>query len=205
MPTITKEELRHLYGHLEQLRAEEPVLWAVVVGRSTAPKIAMVLAIPTGMVEKDLELLVKQKVLKRMSGTVYIPSADGSIRGSQMDELKEIAGRLQAMQFEKYGDSVKELVPPNAKKLLQGVEVKGPVSKDALTAKQHELLELIRGTYPSHLYVFSAIDAARLMGLSRSGYMKNSLVALEKKGYLRSGTHDGKQRWWIIAKEVVLK
>ena len=205
MPTITKEELRHLYGHLEQLRAEEPVLWAVVVGRSTAPKIAMVLAIPTGMVEKDLELLVKQKVLKRMSGTVYIPSADGSIRGSQMDELKEIAGRLQAMQFEKYGDSVKELVPPNAKKLLQGVEVKGPVSKDALTEKQHELLELIRGTYPSHLHVFSAIDAARLMGLSRSGYMKNSLVALEKKGYLRSGTHDGKQRWWIIAKEVVLK
>ena len=205
MPTITKEELRHLYGHLEQLRAEEPVLWAVVVGRSTAPKIAMVLAIPTGMVEKDLELLVKQKVLKRMSGTVYIPSADGSIRGSQMDELKEIAGRLQAMQFEKYGDSVKELVPPNAKKLLHGVEVKGPVSKDALTAKQHELLELIRGTYPSHLHVFSAIDAARLMGLSRSGYMKNSLVALEKKGYLHSGTHDGKQRWWIIAKEVVLK
>ena len=80
MPTITKEELRHLYGHLEQLRAEEPVLWAVVVGRSTAPKIAMVLAIPTGMVEKDLELLVKQKVLKRMSATVFgerppLPSA----------------------------------------------------------------------------------------------------------------------------------
>lgn len=58
------EQQKAMYRQLDDMRAEVPVEWAIVIGKRTVAKIAEHLIMSPSLVEKEVNKLIEQKQVK---------------------------------------------------------------------------------------------------------------------------------------------
>lgn len=175
----------------EDLRAENPVLWAIVRGRGGVGRIGILSGQPKGVVLAELERLKTTGIIyvsERFEQPVYMlnPKNDGFgylkriralyhamelrwVEHSEIDLHKE-KGLVSSAVFKEWKEA-----HPQASSSTRGERY-----DDLLTMKQAGVLVAV-GMGWADRSTFKPIELARAQGYTQGGYAKQSLLALESK------------------------
>jgi len=206
---------------IEELRVEDPVLWARVRGKASPIRIALLLGWPMADVIKGLNNRVK-------SGDLVNPDRNGNWhfnrQGDRYAEFLKLQKYLEDRELEnlfnypiKNYKELKPLITPGAwqeleergQELNQLLQLKASQGRPLLSKSSWENLELIQLVFDEmddedqyELFNASALEKARRdhgYPVSNRQYTLNSLVRLESFGLLEHVEQVGKARnWWRL-------
>lgn len=173
---------------LENLRSEEPVLWAIVRGATTDLRIGLMTGLGPKTVAEDLAKLKEQGHVKQYMGKAWLIDK----RGEQYEALAE-AAKLADLIEGRWIEGVSPKVLSEIKGVLsrgnQAVietQVKAEKSTRSaiLTDKQQIAWNQIKGWLEDQGRQggpFTTREAAKAQGYNKAGFTKSQLLALATK------------------------
>ena len=184
-----------LYEAGEDLRVDNPVLWAIVRGRGGIARIGILSGQSRRVIEAQVDALMK-------NGTIYVsdryatPVYMLNSKGSGYGRLKKIAAFYEALElswventgldlskekgltssstFKKWREKHPEIVQSSRSERYD----------DTLTMKQAAVLVAVGRAWADRS-TFKPLELARAQGYSQGGFAKQSLLTLEGKGFVQ--------------------
>lgn len=210
--TDKQTKARELMARLENLRADEPVLWAVVRGLTTEEQIGYLLGYTYKRVQTELKILHGSKDILRYYGKAWVINKKGP-RYDSLAQLSKLARVIEAATINQFGNSsadLQELMRDRSLISAEGralVKAKlGDLKTDrergtpSLTEKQTQVWGQIQGWLEDQGRggePFTTREAAKAQGFDKPGFTKNVLLALVKKERARD-LGGRPQKWQLI-------
>lgn len=179
----------------ENMRIENPVLWAIVRGRGAPARIGILSGQPKRLVEEALTRLTKSGMIyasERFASPVYMLNS----KSSAYPGLKRLSLLYEKIELGWAEDSGIDLGKEKGltsssvfkqwrEKHPEMVNSRGSTERfdDTLTMKQAAVLMAV-GMAWADRSTFKPLELARAQGYSQGGYAKQSLLTLEGKGYV---------------------
>lgn len=201
---MTTNKQLFLDGNGMRASSEDAVLWAIIRGRGSAPRIALLLGWPSGLVEKSLERLSEEGVIfKGNNGSTWSLSKDHS----EYEYYQKLKDNYAAIERKIVEDYPRASIEPGylSSGVYKQLKAEGALNRRVdsglkdwwiLTDRQFECLKVARG-----LEKFSTKGYLTARGQTNSQYAKNELMALLKKGLIEIGEKQGKGDWWNVTKK----
>ncbi|AVR56977.1 helix-turn-helix DNA-binding domain protein [Microbacterium phage Triscuit] len=181
----------------EDIRNEDPVLWAFLRGRSGTRFIALLIGMPPARVEEAIEEMVQEGVLRRAANN--IPQLSREYEMFELySQIKAFYEAFELQVHKKYADAKWEKghFTNAVEKIVAEGKKAGPSGRP--TARQTELGHLILAEFDTN--PFKSADFAKAQGYKGSTRATaNYLNAMANKGLLENlgASGRGSQTWQL--------
>ena len=179
-----------LFEDMEELRGDEPMIWAVINGAHSVARLCDVLNWPLKKVQRELEALVSEKLLVIQSGHVILLHFHGREEDPvylRRKKMMELARKIRAQIMEEVEDmpDFKKDRAALRRQTRTGGKRKPGDAPTELTAKQAEDLQLCLKISKGGMQPIRPIDLAKAKGYAKAGFSGTMLAVLATKGYLQ--------------------
>lgn len=180
-----------LYEQAENLRIDDPVLWAIVRGKGHIAKIGIASGQPPKVTEERLRELVKAQIitLNEKLGNVYYLNQENDLVKKNLMRLRKFYEVIEHRWVKLTDINVSKVdISANVYRELKGEapkQLRGLRERfdEDLTMKQAGIMVLVLEMAGES--TFRPIDVSRAQGYTQAGYTKNTLMALGNKGLMR--------------------
>jgi len=186
---------RELFEGADEIRMDDPVLWAIIRGRSNIGKVVTLSGQSPRQVVERAEVLISMGVIYQNS-KIETPAYYLNQRYSRYSEFKQYRALYEAIELK--GLEVGDLNPTQEKGLVSSSTMNkwkeaNPEKAvrrsqterfdDTLTMKQAGVLMAIGRTWANGK-TFRPLELARAQGYSQGGYAKQNIEVLVSKGFV---------------------
>lgn len=194
---------QQIVRRLENLRSEEPVLWAIVRGATTELRIGLMTGLGPKTVTEDLSRLREQGHIKQYMGKAWLVSKQGA-EYEALTEASKLADLIEARWIAEVSPKVlseiKGVLSRGNQTVIEGqVRAEKTTRSRALTDKQQIAWNQIKGWLEDQGRQggpFTTREAAKAQGFNKAGYTKSQMLALVTKGKVQA--LGGRPEKWVL-------
>lgn len=191
-------DAKRLFNAGEHLRAEQPVLWAILRGRGSSYRIALLLGWPERKVLGELQDLAKRKMVAENSkGTWYL------VKGhEEYEQHARIRKLYQAMDIRVVEDH------PTSQLVLSELSTTGRLVAKEKAAEERTTMAKVPTEVQMKLISvawktfgvdsFTALEMAKAQGYTQAGWSKKYIETLERKGFVALAPMKGRAKAWRL-------
>jgi hypothetical protein len=188
---------------LENLRADEPVLWAIVRGATTELRIGLMTGLGPKQVTEDLTKLKSEGHIKHYMAKAWLISKQGE-QYEMLAEAAKLADLIEARWIAEVSprvlSEIKGVLSSGNQTVIAGqVKDEKKLQKLILTDKQQQAWNLIAGWLEDQGRrggPFTTREAAKAQGFNKAGYTKSQMLALATKGRVKA--LGGRPEKWML-------
>jgi hypothetical protein len=206
---MSKSPTNQIVQRLENLRADEPVLWAITRGATTELRIGLMTGLGPKSVAEALANLQEQGHIKHYMGKAWLISKQGK-QYKALAEAAKLSDLIEARWIAEVSPKVLSeikgvLSSGNQTVIASQVKAEKATRQMALTDKQQQAWNLISGWLEDQGRKggpFTTREAAKAQGYDKAGFTKSQLLALATKGRVKA--LGGRPEKWILTEKPTL-